>query len=340
MANEVVKYNNDMNTVALRKFNKTEMDIFIAICSKMRDKGLNEIEFDFNYLKNLVNWTDNTNDSFVKMLDSTYNKLIKCNIRTGNDLEWTNFVLFTKYKISKITNTVSIKVNTEFRYILNELTSNFTSFELEEFLSFKSSYTKAFFKIMKQFRNTGLYRVSLEEFRRVLDIPVKYKMHHIDERVLKPILDELKSYKLTCKKIYKASIKAGRPKVVALEFSFKKEKLITEIKDITDEELEERLNKATEKALKEEENKIKVEYEVLTLDKLNESYKDKYIMIYDKFAEIDVKAYITSITRENDKVLINIYTENGKNISLKKESLAHANNYIKSKINKYSVEEK
>lgn len=72
----------------------------------------------------------------------------------------------------------------------------------------------------------------------------------------------------------------------------------------------------------------------------NKTPKNKSIIIFDKIANINVKAYITSITRENDKVLINIYTTTAKNISLKKESLSHASNYIKNKLKKYSVVEK
>lgn len=231
MANEIVNYNNDMNTVALRKFNSTEMDIFIAICAKMKDKDLNIIEFDFDYLKKLINWTDTNSQSFSKMLDSTYNKLIQCNIRIGNDRVWTRFVLFTKYTINLDKQTVTIGVNTEFRYILNELTSNFTKFELEEFISFKSSYTKEFFRRMKQFRSTGVYKVTIEEFRRMLDIPNSYKMSEIDKWVLKPILNELKpTYALKMKKIYKSK-GVGRPVVIGFEFTFKKSENVNTFQD-------------------------------------------------------------------------------------------------------------
>lgn len=231
MANEMVNYNNDMNTVALRKFNSVEMDIFIAICAKMKDKELDIIEFDFDYLKKLVNWTDTNSHSFSKMLDSTYNKLIQCNIRIGNDRIWTRFVLFTKYTINLEKQTVSVGVNTEFRYILNKLTSNFTKFELEEFLSFKSSYTKEFFRRMKQFRSTGIYKVTIEEFRRMLDIPTSYKISEIDKWVLKPILKELKpNYELKMKKIYKAQNR-GRPSVIGFEFKFKKSENANTIQD-------------------------------------------------------------------------------------------------------------
>ena len=56
-------------------------------------------------------------------------------------------------------------------FLLNQLTSNFTRFELKEFVTLKSSYSKEFYRRMKQFKNTGFWKCSIEEFRYLLDIP-------------------------------------------------------------------------------------------------------------------------------------------------------------------------
>ncbi|WP_155733003.1 replication initiation protein, partial [Streptobacillus moniliformis] len=142
MANEIVKYNNDMNKIGLRNFNSTELDILMAIMSRMKEKGLEEIEFDFGYLKKLTKWKDNTSDSFFDTLERVYDKLISIKFKIGDNKEYTKFVLFTKYIISGPRQKVIIGINSEFRWVLNELAKNFTRFELEEFIDFKSSYTK------------------------------------------------------------------------------------------------------------------------------------------------------------------------------------------------------
>ena len=215
MANEVVKFNNDMNTVALRKFNSTEINLLMSICSRVRDQDLKYVEFDFNYLKTLIKYPYNDINSFVNTLDSAYNKLLKCNIRIGNDIKWTRFVLFTKYTIDVENQTVTIGVNEEFKYVLNELTSNFTRFELEEFVDFKSTYTKEFYRRMKQFKYTGVWIVSIEEFKNFLDIPQNYKIDTIDKKVFKPIMNELG-------KEFKKTQGRGRSSGSGFEFRFKK----------------------------------------------------------------------------------------------------------------------
>ena len=223
MANEVVKFNNDMNTVALRKFNSTEINLLISICSRIRDQGLKYVEFDFKYLKKLIKYPYNDMKNFVNTLDSAYNKLLKCNIRIGDDVEWTRFVLFTKYTINVEKQIVTIGINEEFKYVLNELTSNFTRFELEEFVNFKSTYTKEFYRRMKQFRYTGIWIVSIEEFKYLLDIPQSYKTDKIDSKILKPIMNELgEEFNLKVIKKYKNSLGRGRSRVSGYEFRFKK----------------------------------------------------------------------------------------------------------------------
>ena len=81
--NEIVKYRNELNKVALRNFKSKELDLFIAIISRMRDKE-EEVTFSFDYLKNLIQYeTSNSIETFHKELKSMYNKLIKMCLRLG-----------------------------------------------------------------------------------------------------------------------------------------------------------------------------------------------------------------------------------------------------------------
>lgn len=111
---------------------------------------------------------------------------------------------------------IDVSVNKEFEYILNELKVNFTRFELEEFTKLKSSYSKQMFKLLAQYNSTGILIISMDVFREKLDIPVSYKMHHIDSKILKPIMNELKSY---FRNLKLEKIKKGR-NIDKLKFTF------------------------------------------------------------------------------------------------------------------------
>ena len=190
MSNLVV-YKDELNTVPLRKFNSKEMDLFFSICSKMRNQGLTTITFTFEALRELSDYKYTAYDRFIKDIEGVYDKLIQLNIRLGTSTEFTKFVLFTKYSVSAKNETVEIKINEEFKDVLNNIAGNFTKFELMEFTALASSYSKTAYRLLKQFRQSGYYIVSIDEFRRIFDIPDSYKMSHIDSRVLEPINKEL-----------------------------------------------------------------------------------------------------------------------------------------------------
>ena len=223
--NEVVKYRNEMNKVALRNFKSKELDLFIAIVSRMRDRGEKEVVFSFDYLKNLIQYeTSNSMEVFYKELKSMYDKLIKCICGWETEDEIVRFVLFTEYTIDKKHKTIKVGVNKKYSWVLNAITDGlFTRFELEEFVRLKSSYTKEFYRRMKQFRSTGFWSVNLDEFKRLMDIPVNYRMCDIDVKVLKPIQKELKEkYGLKIQKTYNTKGR-GRPAVSGFIFKFLKE---------------------------------------------------------------------------------------------------------------------
>lgn len=214
---EIVVYKNELNTIPLRNFNAVEMDLLMALMSQMRDKDVTEVSFDFSTLKELSRYNKETAlDSFVGDLKSTYSKLISLNVDFETKSKYVSFVLFTKYEVDKDNQTVKVKVNTEFKDLINKMTGNFTKFELQQFTELRSSYSKTAYRLLKQYRTTGTARFSLDEFRKLLDIPDSYKISDIDKRVLQPIQNELepifKGLKIT-------KHKRSR-RVVGLEFTF------------------------------------------------------------------------------------------------------------------------
>lgn len=216
-------YKNELNSVPLRKFNSVEMNLFFTICTKMREKGLQTIKLDFEELKILSQYDRKSNIRFIGDLRTTYNKLLSLKY-SRNYLDNQNkdieeyFILFTGFKINKTDEYVEIKTNPDLRFIINAISSEFTKFELQEFTNLRSSYSKTAFRLLKQFRLTGFWKVNIDDFRNLLDIPITYSMDAVNKRVLKPIKNELS---LVFKNLKIEKIKAKKKnKIEYLEFSF------------------------------------------------------------------------------------------------------------------------
>lgn len=191
----LVVYKNSFNSLPLRNFNSVEMDLLFSLMSQLRDKGEDKLIFTFDELKKLSKYNKETAIiSFVKDLEKTYTKLTKLNVRFEDDKEIRLFVFFIDYVINKEEQTIRVGVHPEFKNLINELTGNFTKFELNEFTSLKSSYSKTMYRLLKQFRTTGYAVFDINNFRYLLDIPDSYKMGNIDQQILKPIKKELPQY--------------------------------------------------------------------------------------------------------------------------------------------------
>ena len=231
--NEIVKYHNNFNSVALKNFNGVEIDLLMAICSKLKNEDINEIKLEFSDLRRMVNSKHRGELRFIQNLEQMYKKLLNLSIRIETEDKITNFILFTKYEILKKQKIIIIKINEEFKFLLNKLINNFTRFELNEFISLKSNYSKEIYRRLKQFKHTGIWKIKMNNFRELLNIPEKYRMSEIDKKVLKISMEELNKYFNNFKII---KIKKGR-KIEFLEFKFVPEKKYNEKVESNDREL-------------------------------------------------------------------------------------------------------
>ncbi len=219
MANIKIRYKNELNLVPMRNFDSVEMNLFFSICAKMKDKGLSKVQFTFEDLRELSAYKPTSIKRFSDDLEAVYNKMLQLTYRTEEAGIREKFVLFTGYRIDENNQTVDISVNPELAYILNELSSEFTKFELQEFTGIRSSYAKTMYRLLKQYRSTGFYKVKIEDFREILSIPNSYQMSDIDKQVLKPIKNELSEF-FDPLKIKKIKARKGN-RIAMIEFRFK-----------------------------------------------------------------------------------------------------------------------
>lgn len=222
MSKLAVKYDNDLNTIPFRNFNSVELDLFFSICANLKEKGTNKVTYNFDKLKEISKYEHRSVSRFVNDLDSTYQKLLNLDVKLENKSKLIRFNLFNYYEIDKDNQTVEIAVNEHFDYILNDLNiGNYTRFELKEFTSLKSTYSKAIYRLLKQYKSTGLWRVSVVEFRRLLSVPDSYRMSDLDKVILVPALKDLTPYfkGLNLKKI---KAKKGN-RIEYFEFRFKRQ---------------------------------------------------------------------------------------------------------------------
>ena len=220
--NELVKYNNVLNLVKFENFKALDYDVLMCLCHKLKNQGDTTKTFTYDELKKLINFDEQSTTAFDTVLHRVLDNQLNLKVKYNDDDVAAGFVLFPSFIIDKKSKLLSISVNKDLVFVLNELSSNFTEFELREFASLDGKYTKSLYRYLKQFKTTGWWKVSVEDFRNMLNIPEKHTNKRVMEEIIKPSLSKLndKFDDLKCNPI-KAK-KRGAP-VEAYEFTFKPE---------------------------------------------------------------------------------------------------------------------
>ncbi len=218
-----VRYHNQLNEIKLGKLELKELDLFHSICYKLKESGTNEVKLNFSELTSLIGEEKNSKRTPIH-IDNLNKKLASINQQieiAPNVFE--RFVLFTNFTTNFNDDTLTIKTNDKFKYLLNNLVNKYTKFDLIDFVSLKSSYSKNMFKLLKQWQSTGYQKYNLADLKDLLNVPdsCRNSSTNFNKRVMLPIEEELPNY---FKNLRISKIKTGT-KITHIEFSWDKEKI-------------------------------------------------------------------------------------------------------------------
>ena len=195
MSREIVKYKNDMNKLSFKGFTKNDMNLFMAVCSKVKEREKNEIVLDFEYLRFISGYTATAINSFINDLRKMSKDVMSVNCEIISDNKIDMFNLFSRFTIDRENQILTVKVNEEFTWLLNEFTDSmkgYTTFELQEFVGLQSKYAKNLYRILKQWRTKGEFVFnSIDEFRNKMDVPESYANRRLMEKIIKQAVAEI-----------------------------------------------------------------------------------------------------------------------------------------------------
>ena len=265
MKKELVQYHNDLNRIAIGKLNALEQNLLFKILTKIKEYwelSKNTIWIPIDEFRDLDKDYRLNNEDFLNLFNSLKEKFFKLDFtiiydekKVINGIEkqvtaekttnlFNNMIIYyEKDQADPIFSILSflgveLEINPTFKYILDNLTKDFTELELKEFIGLSGKYAKTLYRLLKQFRYTGkltVYSSKWDEFREIMDIPKSYQISDIDKRILKPALKELSAERnlfnekrpifenLTYKKIKDPKGRGRGGKVIGIEFYFTKQ---------------------------------------------------------------------------------------------------------------------
>ncbi|NHB54933.1 RepB family plasmid replication initiator protein [Helicobacter pylori] len=201
-----ITYHNNANKVNLGKLSEREANLLFAIFQRLKDQGNTLIRFEPQDLRRMLG-IKISYDNLTRTARSMWNKVKTADFWEVRDIivngrecvSEKNYMLFQVCEIVSDKETreflyMDIQLNTGYNYLLNNLGmgGQYTSFKLLEFQRVRGKYAKTLYRLLKQYKSTGILSVEWSQFKELLDIPKDYKMENIDQKVLTPSLKELR----------------------------------------------------------------------------------------------------------------------------------------------------
>ena len=198
---DIVKYHNDLNKLKFYLFGELEQNILMGVFLNARFNNMREFVLTADDISKFLPQRNPSKQEIFNRVMSLRENLFKIDytheMKLDNGLiELSFYNIFSVFTLVYTTENrefeyLKIKISDDFSYLIHNLTKHFTQFELEEFLFLSGKYTKALYIHLKQFRTTGVWRVSWDNFKELLGIPSNYRMCDIDLRILKPSVAQL-----------------------------------------------------------------------------------------------------------------------------------------------------
>lgn len=246
-----LKHHKDFHGIQFQDFNVKERNLVFALCYKLMNQESNLLEFDVKEISKISNYTPTkAGDNIYKSLEETYKRIKNASIVVKKENGVKHFVLFTVFETFEDKGLVKIRVNDEYRYLLNQVAKPFTIQDVLEYTSLGSGYSQLMYSLLKEWEKSKNIEFEINKFRELLGIPQGYRISEIDKRVLNPIMEELPQYFFNLKL---EKIKTGR-KVTSLKFTWGNRIEKIENKNNSDVidiiEISDKLNKVIEKVKK------------------------------------------------------------------------------------------
>ena len=209
-----------------KRWTPFDIDWWNIIDSQVVDQEDNRIKIPISKVKELMYFRKHiTNDAFIKKSNDTLKKFMTLQASLEKEEKgkkiYVNVNVFSQSYIDTEYN-AWIRVSPQATRYFNNL-SQWTRFALEQVTRLRTSYAKKLFMYLKQWRTVGKRTFTLEEFRKVMDVPDSYRPGSIDQKILNPTAEYLAPYfmKFRITKNYAKGIR-GR-KLIGYTITFKPE---------------------------------------------------------------------------------------------------------------------
>lgn len=224
----VVLYHNDFHKINISNLGALENNLLFSIFKKL--SLTDEVSLDIHKLNDMI--YERQRKLRVKEVKEVAENLYKNFFGLNFQIIYPKSVKFIHlFSTMELTyadeeknelSGLNIKINPDFKYLLQEISYQFTAFSLLEFKSLKSRYSKTIFRLLSQYSGTGVWRINYNSFCELLGVPLYYNFALVNYRIIKPSVKEISQFIDNLKvRFIKERGDDGKLRVSVIEVKFK-----------------------------------------------------------------------------------------------------------------------
>ena len=161
------------------------MAVIGDMAPKINEKGLSyTAEYDFSELREMINAPNIHTSRIKKALD----EILKTQIEIFDNKQYFKANVFSSYLITA-DGKAGITLSKELGDKLIVQKKEFTILELDEYLNLPNNYSKEIYRLLRQFRHTGILYINNEDFKSLLRPPKSYNEYDFIRKVINPAIE-------------------------------------------------------------------------------------------------------------------------------------------------------
>lgn len=184
---KIVRYDNSFNKTSLNVLTEVQSDILMAVLERMGNKMSKDSDGNDCYLakyefKEIREMIDSKNMHAYK-IKKVFDALLDTKVEFFEDGKYTKGNLFSHYTLTG-KSTVEIVISNQLTKKLIVSKERYTILELDEYVSLRNKHSKELYRLLRQFRHSGILIIKKEDLMKFLKKPQTYDEYKYVKRVI------------------------------------------------------------------------------------------------------------------------------------------------------------
>lgn len=194
---KIVKYDNSFNKTSLSVLTQVQSNILMAVLEKMgKELSIDEdgnkcyiAKYEFKEIRDLIE----SKNMDAKRIKIVFDELLNTQVEFFENNRYTKANLFSRYTLTN-RSTAEIVLSSNLTSKLFAGGGRYTILQLDEYVNLKNKYSKELYRLLRQFRHSGLLIIKKEDLLKSLKPPKSYDEYNFIQKALNPAIEDASQY--------------------------------------------------------------------------------------------------------------------------------------------------